>query len=379
MLNVANLKPPPHGGELDQAAFDACAREHERFLGGVGGRRAILRFVKAGGLDARSRLLNEADFTGADLSNGGFAGCHLEAASLQCADLSGCDLRAANLRRADLRGACLAGATMNGAMLDEADMRAAYIAIADAKTGMRLHAPRPDKLGPDGAAADFSNCAMRGARLRNANLKGADFADAILDGADLVGAKLTDCNFRGAVMTGMEVTRLPLSDEQLKGCVTDPAELAVKRAAALCDMLDQAETWVESGGARGAPAILDGEDLRPLEWRLRCRMLTALSARNSCAVRSDFSGSQLQGANFEGADLRGCNFEGADLRGANFRGAKLSHANLCRADLRPLALADGRLHFPDFTGAVMERTDLTLTVIAKPAAAAPELVRAAAG
>jgi len=379
MLNLANLKPPPAGSELDQADFDVSARDHERFLSGIGGRRAILRFVKAGGLDGRSRLLNEADFTGADLSNGGFAGCHLEAASLQCADLSGCDLRAANLRRADLRGACLAGATLNGAMLDEADMRAAYIAIADAKTGMRLHAPRPDKLGPDGAVADFRNCAMRGARLRNANLKGADFSDAILDGADLAGAKLTDANFRGAVMTGMEVARLPLSDEQLNGCVVDPNAPALKRAEALCDMLDQAEVWVESGGRRGAPAMLDREDLRPLDWRLRARILTALSAREICGVRADFSGSQLQGANFEGADLRGANFEGADLRGANFRGAKLSHASLCRADLRPLALADGRRHFPDFTGAVMERTDLTLTVIAKRPEAAPEPARAAVG
>ena len=372
MLNVANLKPPAAGSELDQAGFEMAARDHERFLHGSGGRRAILRFVKAGGLDGRSRLLNEIDLTGADLSGGGFAGCHFEAASLQCADLSGCDLRAANLRRADLRGACLNGATLNGAMLDEADMRAAYIAIADARVGMRLHAPRADKVGPDGAAADFRNCAMRGVRLRNANLKGADFADAILDSADLVGAKLTDCNFKGAVMTGMEVGRLPLTQEQLQGCVIDPGELARKRAEALCDMLDQAEVWVESGGSRGAPANLDREDLRPLGWRLRARVLTALSARDACAVRADFSGSQLQGANFEGADLRGANFEGADLRGACFRGAKLSHASLCRADLRPLALPDGRMHFPDFSGAVMERTDLTLTVAARPAQRAPE-------
>ncbi len=129
MLNIANLKPPAAGSELDQAGFETAARDHERFLHGSGGRRAILRFVKAGGLDGRSRLLNEIDLTGADLSGGGFAGCHFEAASLQCADLSGCDLRAANLRRADLRGACLNGATLNGAMLDEADMRASAMAM----------------------------------------------------------------------------------------------------------------------------------------------------------------------------------------------------------------------------------------------------------
>ncbi|HEY5412738.1 MAG TPA: pentapeptide repeat-containing protein [Caulobacteraceae bacterium] len=367
MLNLANLKPAPAGSELDQPAFEVFAREHERFLGGVGGRRAMLRFVNGVGLDGRSRLLNESDFTGADLSGGLFAGCHFEAASLQCADLSGCDLRAANLRRADLRGARLAGASLNGAMLDEADMRSAYIAIADPRVGVRLHSPQGSRASSDGAATDFSNCAMRGVRLRNANLKGANFGDAILDSADLAGAKLTDANFKGAVMTGMEIARLPLSEAQLTGCVVDPTTAALQRADVLCDMLSQAEVWAETGGRKGAPAVLDGEDLRPLGWRLRARMLTALSARNVCAVRADFSGSQLQGANFEGADLRGANFEGADLRGACFRGAKLSHASLCRADLRPLALPDGRMHFPDFSGAIMERTDLTLTVAAKPA------------
>ena len=372
MLNLANPRPAPLGGELDQAAFEASAREHERFLAGSGGRRAILRFVRGSGLDARSRLLNEADLTGADLTGSYFAGCHLESASLQCADLSGCDLRAANLRRADLRGARLAGATLNGAMLDEADMRAAYIALHDPIGGMRMHAARGQKMGPDGAAADFSNCAMRGVRLRNANLKGADFSDSILDGADLAGAKLTDANFSGAVLTGVEVSRLPLTEAQLQSCVVDPGSGALQRAEALADMLDQAEIWVETGGRQGAPATLDGEDLRPLAWRLRARVLTALSARNVCAVRADFSGSQLQGANFEGADLRGASFEGADLRGACFRGAKLSHASLCRADLRPLALPDGRMHFPDFSAAVMERTDLTLTVAANPLKGAEE-------
>ena len=372
MLNLANPKSATLGGDLDQAAFETSAREHERFLAGSGGRRAILRFVRGSGLDARSRLLNEADLTGADLTGGHFAGCHLESASLQCADLSGCDLRAANLRRADLRGARLAGATLNGAMLDEADMRAAYIALADPNGGMRMHAPGGRKMGPDGAAADFSNCAMRGVRLRNANLKGADFSDSILDGADLAGAKLTGADFSGAVLTGVEVSRLPLTEAQLQGCVIDPCARALHRAEALADMLDQAEVWVRTAGRQGAPATLDGEDLRPLAWRLRARVLTALSARNVCAVRADFSGSQLQGANFEGADLRGASFESADLRGACFRGAKLSHASLCRADLRPLALPDGRMHFPDFSGAIMERTDLTLTVAADPLKGAEE-------
>ena len=34
-----------------------------------------------------------------------------------------------------------------------------------------------------------------------------------------------------------------------------------------------------------------------------------------------------------------------------------------RANLKPLTLSDGKLHFPDFTDASMERTDFSGTVI----------------
>ncbi|QLQ14085.1 MAG: pentapeptide repeat-containing protein [Brevundimonas sp.] len=79
----------------------------------------------------------------------------------------------------------------------------------------------------------------------------------------------------------------------------------------------------------GQPAVLDGEDLRPLSDRLKGLKLPGMSARNACLVGLDLRGIGLQGANLEGADLRG-----VDLRDADLRGARLSKAVLNRADLR---------------------------------------------
>jgi uncharacterized protein YjbI with pentapeptide repeats len=351
----------------DQREIDKVVALHERFLRGAsGGQRAFLRFVDATGIDCRRRLLNDADLTGANLEGSAFAGAHFERAALYCANLEGCDLRATNLRRADLRGARLAGAVLSGAVMDEADMRAAYIAYPAGEDGLHVfrHGTIAAKsLGWGGCGADFTNCSMRGVRLCAANLKGANFTGAVLGAADFTGAKLTDAVFRDTVLDGVDVHRMNLSPEQLRGCVFGPDPAALARADAVRDRLRRAEEWVTSGGARGAPASIDGEDLRPLQGAFRGRVLTALSARRVRAIHIDFSGSTLQGAVFDGADLRGAVFDGCDLRGASFRSAKLSHARFVGADLAPLVLPDGRPHPASFVGASIHRADFSNTIL----------------
>jgi uncharacterized protein YjbI with pentapeptide repeats len=347
---------------LDQHRFDRVAALHERFLRGLGGTRATLQHAVAPRIDARRRLLNDSDFTGADLQGALFTGSHLERASLYCADLRGCDLRAANLRRADLRGANLAGSALTGAVMDEADMRAGSILHAGPHAKVRAPSRRlrPGHHGrAEAAGADFSNCAMRGVRLCDANLKGADFTGAVLDRADLTGAKLVGAIFYDTVLTSVAVDGLSLNRDQLAGCVFGSTAAAVARAPTLLERLRAAGEWAESGGRQGAPAVLDGEDLRPLGGAVRGRLLTALSARGVCAISVDFSGSELHGAVFDHADLRGAVFDGADLRGASFNQAKLSHARFTGADLRPLVLPSGRVHPASFDGAALERVNLS--------------------
>jgi uncharacterized protein YjbI with pentapeptide repeats len=118
------------------------------------------------------------------------------------------------------------------------------------------------------------------------------------------------------------------------------------------------QQWISTQGGEGSPAVLDGEDLRPLQNLFLGRRLSGLSARHVIGIGLDFSDSQLQAAKFEGADLRGANFSKADLRGASFKGAKLAHANFEGADLRALEMANGAKLMVDLAGA--EITDQQL-------------------
>ncbi|HEY3800466.1 MAG TPA: pentapeptide repeat-containing protein [Caulobacteraceae bacterium] len=357
------MSAPPSAARRpwDQREIDRAVGLHERFLkGAAGGQRAFLRFVEAPGLDCQRRLLNDADFTGANLEGSALAGSHFERAAFYSANLEGCDLRATNFRRADLRGARLAGAVLSGAVMDEADMRAAYIAYPAADDGLHVfrHGRGSAKtFSAGGYAADFTNAQMRGVRLCAANLKGANFTGAVLDNADLSGARLADAVFRDTAMEGVDLAPLGLSPAQLQGCVMGPDHKALSRAELIRELLRAAEEWVLSEGAAGAPASIDDADLRPLPGAFRGRTLTALVARRVRAIRMDFTGSTLQGAVFDGADLRGAIFDGCDLRGASFRHARLAHARFVAADLTPLALPSGRAHPVSFDGATLDRAD----------------------
>jgi uncharacterized protein YjbI with pentapeptide repeats len=263
-----------------------------------------------------------------------------------------------------MRGVRLAGAVLSGAVMDEADMRAAYIAYTSADGAMRTlhHAGAP----PDaGFGADFTNCAMRAVRFCSANLKGANFTGALLESADFTGARLTDAIFRDTVLSACHAERLNLTSEQLGGCILDPSIAAMRRAEELRETLRRSAEWVESAGLSGAPAVIDGADLRPLGSFLRGRVLTGISAREVRAVHLDFTGSQLQGARFDKADLRGAVFDGADLRGASFRGAKVAHARFVGADLSSLTLPGGGVLPVSFEGASLDRADFSQTVLAK--------------
>lgn len=355
------------GVTLTAEQFERLVRAHETFARGLpGGARAIPRMVIARKMDCVQRNLADVDFTGADLADTRFIGTDLSRAALYCANLAGCDFRAAILFRADLRGANFAGCKLAGANLDEADMRSAVLAVHDDLAGLKwigtsLKGARLDGADLSEAVAlevDFTNCAMRGAKLRFANLKNANFSGAILDGADLAGARLEGARFNGAVMTGIDVSRLNIPTSALKGCVLDPTPEAEARLPLILATIDSLERWVRTEGREGEPARLDGLDLRPASAHLKDRMLPGLSARNALAYRVDFSGAQLSGANFAGADLRKADFTGADLRGASFRGANLAHARFRDANLRPLQLRSG-LRPVDLEDACLDGTGLT--------------------
>jgi uncharacterized protein YjbI with pentapeptide repeats len=363
---------------VDARQFETMVRSHEAFTAGRrGGARIMPRFIVAEAMRCDRRKLQDADFTGANLSGSTFVATDLSRASLYCANVSRCDFRGSKLVRADLRGSTFTGAKLAGACLDGADMRAARLCTLDEEGGLQHPEPAAEFAGArmngvnlnDAVAhsVDFSNCSFRGATMRNANLRHAIFVGANLDGVDFRGARLAGATFQGAILTGVNTDHLAVPLSALAGCVLDPDEAALARVGEIRAQLEQSDTWIRTDGAGGAPAMLDGFDLRPAQALLSGRKLAGASARNVVAVHMDLSGVLCPGANFDGADLRGVNFSNADLRGASFLGAKLGHATLKGADLSALPLEGGRSRCVRFDGADLTGTGITWS--APPAAA----------
>jgi uncharacterized protein YjbI with pentapeptide repeats len=334
---------------LSQQELNAVLLAHERFLSyKTGGRCAQLRHARLDGLNLANRNLAEADFAGASLVGANACGSNLERANFYCADLRNCALNSARLGRADLRGASLSGATLAFAMLDAADLRAATM-MYSGPGGVTVI--NRNKVGDKTAGVDFSNCSLKGASFGNAKLDGANFTGALLQGANFKNAKLTNATFKNAVLTGVDLRELSVAPGALDGCVTDVTPEADAKFEELKARLDSHERWIATLGAEGTPAILDGEDLRPLQQLMAGRSLSGLSARNAIAIGLDFSGSELQAAKFEGTDLRDAIFSNADLRGVSLRAARLAHAKFEKANLGHLALTSGVMLAPDLTNA----------------------------
>ncbi|MEI9992582.1 MAG: pentapeptide repeat-containing protein [Rhizomicrobium sp.] len=333
---------------LTQQELNTVLQSHERYLARTsGGLRAHLAHARLDGLNLANRNLTEADFSGASLVGANISGSNLERAVLYCADLRGCNMQSSRLPRADLRGASFNGAKLSFAVLDAADLRAATMMYA-AAGGITVISRDRGKGAP---SVDFSNCSMKGASFGNAKLDGAIFTGALLQGASFRGARLTNATFKNAVLTGVAMHELQVPASALEGCVTDAAPVPAEKVDALKSRLDAHRRWITSHGAEGAPAVFDGEDIRPLGGLLAGRSLVGLSARGAIAIGIDFSGAQLQAAKLDGADLRDADFSGADLRGASLRSAKLAHAKFDKANLSRLVLRDGTAIAPDLTGA----------------------------
>ncbi|HSM97121.1 MAG TPA: pentapeptide repeat-containing protein [Rhizomicrobium sp.] len=336
---------------ITQAELNAAMASHEKYVAAQGGLRAQFTLKLLDGLNLANRNLSDADFSGASLVSATLFGSNLMRANFYCADLRGCNLRCANLARADLRGASFKGANLSNAMLDNADMRAATMMFVRPGGVSVLDRNKATYDDNQAVGVDFSNCSMKNVSLGNAKLSGANFSGAILHGANFKGAQLPNVMLDGAILTGVSLKDLAVPQTALKGCVTDASQECISRANSLKAEIEAHERWIGGGGKVGKPTTLDGEDIRPLQGFFAGRPLSALSLRNAMAIGADFSGCQLQGARFDGADLRDANFTGADLRGASFAGANLHHARFDRADMTPLALANGTSLAPNLLSA----------------------------
>ena len=132
---------------LNQDLLNRALDAHERFIRREpNGRRAVIPFLQAPGLDFSRRRLSDVEFRGANLQRARLASADLQRASLYCADLRGADMRNANLSRADIRGAACAKPTCPAATLNDADLREGRLVLLDVPEGFR-------SVGKSGLAA----------------------------------------------------------------------------------------------------------------------------------------------------------------------------------------------------------------------------------
>jgi uncharacterized protein YjbI with pentapeptide repeats len=333
---------PGHPSPEEAVSFAALMRivaEHEAYLARRHGARAKLAHARLDRLNLVGRNLAEADLSGASLQNANLRGANLAHASLYCADLSGCDLRGARLDHADLRGASFRGANLSRAVLDYADLRAA----TTLHLGETLKFKGNEHDEAPFGAVDFSSASLRHVSFRNAKLDNANFTDALLNGSSFRGARLRNACFRRAVVAGVHLDEIMVPPQSLATALMAPNASAQERARLLYGELVGHHDWFVSGGKKGRPANVDGEDLRPLHEALRGLCLAGLSARKAIAVGVDFNGCQLQAAHFDGADLRAASLDATDLSGTSFKHAKLAHATFKDAEIRDLILCTGQV------------------------------------
>jgi uncharacterized protein YjbI with pentapeptide repeats len=163
-------------------------------------------------------------------------------------------------------------------------------------------------------------------------------------------------------------------------------------SADLRERLQASRAYWETDGARGAPLVMPGADLRQLDLReqiLAGAQLQGADLRNSLldsavliraaldgarmsgtslfstdASKATLSDAQLVGAHalrstwqralFARADLTGALLDDADLRGAELVGARLDRASLVGADLRQAVLLDATFASADLSDAHLE-------------------------
>jgi uncharacterized protein YjbI with pentapeptide repeats len=169
-----------------------------------------------------SRILNEADFSGADLRNMALQGADLRGVRLDRADLSGADLSGANLR-----GAHLLEAKLRRTVLDQADLSGADIKRANARWSSAHHANfySADLNGASIRAAILDHADLNGADLRWVDADEASLAYTCLVGADLEGVKLKRTNLTQSDMRRVQFFQNALESTILTDARLDSAQI----------------------------------------------------------------------------------------------------------------------------------------------------------
>jgi len=279
----------------------------------------------------------------------------LEKLDLSGLDLRGCNFQKAILTEANLDGAHLGGANLTKALLGQASLRQANL---EGAVCVKTHLMKADLTGATLTGADLTRVVCMDAILVGANLAGVNGARGNYFRANLTGANLTGgyferakmflailddveaprANFQAAAINAARARRINLSECNL---INLRASHGVDlRGARIVQALADHSNWSESNlegadfaytslkAALFSDAVLDRASFYWTKMQQTQLMQTQLIGTR--LVKANLFKARLNEANLSGADLSGSNLFEANFTDATVDGALFDLANLKR-------------------------------------------------
>lgn len=267
--------------------------------------------------------LDNADLTGADLSN----------MNLTYVTMNGADLADVNLTGTQMADASL-GAVRSGGIIGQPVSLPPHTAVRGGFIfGPGVNLDGADLAGGNLSGLDLSYATLTNADLAKAGLGETNLSNGDLTGADLRGASFLSTNLTSAVLTGDNLAATSLANSNLSFAVLRNVNLTNGSLGGDnltgADLTGATLTGLISGHITGLPSFL------PANWSVFYGYLFGPGARLGGAnlrgdslVNLDLAGAFLAKANLSGADVRGSDLTNAKLTDANFRGADLAGAEV---------------------------------------------------
>jgi uncharacterized protein YjbI with pentapeptide repeats len=283
------------------------------------------------------------DFTGAVCRGVDFS----TAASVQNANFTGADLTLANFTGLDLTGVTFSEANLTGTIFSKADLTSAIFFDTPAQFSHDPNTPTdlsgatvpfallgldwtnlelagviiPDLpfplVGLQASGADLTSFSAPGQTIESAS-----FAGATLRGANFSGANLLLCDFTSAICNGSgDLPATSFDNANLMDANFGSAILSGT-------FFTYALLWGANASVAGATVI--GTDfanayLADLDFSgIADHQLTGSTFAGACLVNADFSGASLLSIDLSGAALQGAKFAGAQLAGAQLSGSAVA-------------------------------------------------------
>ncbi len=283
------------GADLSDAVLEAAQASHALFL------NANLHGALLHGIDFRGAEFGSADLSFVRANYASFSECEMTGVSLEGALLQDADFSLAQLTDASFVRANLSGARFSHARIANADFSSACLDNAI------LH-------DHDLTEARLVGAMFRSAQLRRCNLEYQEMPDADFRAADLSGALLTGSVMPRASFSGADLSRTGLADVEWENADLTNADL---RQASF-------HAGSSRSGLVGSPLASEGS---------RTGFYTDEFDEQNFLAPEEIRKANLRGADLRGAKIMDTDFYLVDLRDAIYDDEQADHLRRCRAIL----------------------------------------------